>query len=46
MELYMVGFVVLAWWLMVGETIPKEEGLLDGWIVLDSGVEQGGPKQS
>jgi hypothetical protein len=37
MGLYMVGFLVLPWWLMVGEPIPEEEALLDGWIFLDSG---------
>jgi hypothetical protein len=26
MGLYMVGFVVLPWWLMVGEPIPEEKG--------------------
>ena len=38
MGLYMVGFVALPWLLMVGETIHEQEGLLDGWIVLDSGA--------
>ena len=38
MGLYMVDFLVLPLWLMVGEPIPEEEGLLDGWIVLDNGA--------
>jgi hypothetical protein len=36
MGFYMVYLVVLPWWLMVGEPIPEEEGLLYGWSFLDS----------
>jgi hypothetical protein len=42
----MVGFVVLPWWFIVGDPIYEEEGLLDGWIFMDSYVKKGGTKQS
>jgi len=46
MGLYIVGFVVLPCWFMVGNPIYEEEGILDGWIVMESCVNRGGPKKS